>query len=155
MLGEITGGARLKKGNIICIGKDGASRTFYYNCTVSRLPNLEYHLTIYASSDYSDHEFFEIIAKEKDNTHLKITSIFKNDDALYGAKGIPDSAIPELKVLSGLNICSSSQEFPTDPNERRTEYATKYWKRLEKNGQAEYDSKSDVYTSFCTMLRSS
>lgn len=136
----------MKEGNIICAGKNGVSRVFYYKYTVTRLPRVEHRLTIYASSDYSELEFFEIIAKEKGNTYLKITSIFKHNDVLYGAKGIPDSAIPELKFLSGLKICSSSQKFPVDPNEHRTGDATKFWERFKNNDFAVYDFNSDVYT---------
>ena len=135
----------MQQGNITCVGKDGVQRTFYYNYTEPQLLNKDYRLTIYASSNYSDPDFFELVATPKGSKELKIISITRNNDNLYGAKGIPDSAIPELIKLSGLGVCSSSQKYPTDPNEFRTDDATKFWERLRNNSNATYDQTTDVY----------
>lgn len=72
-------------------------------------------------------------------------SIEKNDRELYGAKGIPDSALPKLKSLSGFDVVSSSKINPHDLSERRTCSATKYWERLVSKGLAEYDFENDRY----------
>ncbi len=135
----------MQQGIITCVGKDEVQRTFYYNYTEPQLVDNDYRLTIYASSDYSDTDFFELVATPKGSNELKIISITKNNDSLYGAKGIPDSAIPELMVLSGMGVCSSSQKYPTDSNEYRTDDATNFWERLKNNNNATYDKATDVY----------
>jgi len=136
----------LINGSISCTSKDKIQRTFYYKYTEPLLANPDYELKIYASPDHSDADFFELTAKPKNTKQLKIITIKKNNDSLYGAKGIPDAAIPELIKLSGFGVCSSSQKHPEEPNEFRTEEATKVWKRIEQNGNASYDDATDVYT---------
>ncbi len=137
----------MRKGSITCVDRHGAYNTFYYRYSVSGIQTEqeEHRLTIFASSNYSDSEFFELTAKPKDG-QLKIITIVKNNDALYGAKGIPDSAIPELAMLSGKIVRSSSHKYPSEQNEYRTNDATKVWQRLENNQKATYDQATDVYT---------
>lgn len=135
----------MNKGKIACIGKDLIKRDFYYSYTKPQPVSNDYRLTIYASSNHSDPDFFELVATPKESNELKIITITKNNDALYGAKGIPDAAIPELIVLSGMGVCSSSQKYPTDINEHRTDDATKLWDRLVRNGKAIYDQATDIY----------
>lgn len=135
----------MSEGSIKCIGKGGCSSTFYYKYSLNTLKQIEHRLTIFASNDYSDRDFFELIAKETDDKKLKIISINKNDDFLYGAKGIPDSAIPELIKLTGFGVISSSNIRTKETNEFRTEDATKFWDRLVKKGNATYDPAKDLY----------
>lgn len=135
----------MQQGSISCIGKDGLSNQFYYNYSVSRGFPIEHRMTIYASPDYSDLEFFELTAKEIDENKLKIITIMKNSEALYGAKGIPDSAIPEMIKLSEKHVVSSSNNADMGGNEFRSDDATKMWKRLVACEKAKYESSIDRY----------
>lgn len=137
--------ALVPHGKLRCLGRDGKSRDFYYRYSVTDHACEEYHLNIFASENCDDGDFFGIVARRIDDSTIKIVSIEKNDDQLYGAKGIPDSALPKLKSLSGLTVVSSSRANANDLSERRTCSATKYWDRLVSKGLAEYDSENDRY----------
>jgi hypothetical protein len=123
-----------------CVGKDNTSKVFFYKYNYDMLSG-EHSMKIY-NSQACNTEFFELTAKEEDD-YLKIIMMRKNDE-MYGGKGIPDAAIPELATLSEMTVCSSSNG--NGNGEYRTEAATKVWERLESKGKAGYDKASDRFT---------
>jgi hypothetical protein len=137
------------RGNFVaklnCIGRDELLRTFYlYQFSMfSAQPELVFR--VYESPDASDSQSFEFTLVEEEDGSLKITMMHHHDDPRYAAKGIPDSAIPEIARITDKLIRSSSNTRPSTGSERRSEHATKVWQRLEERGMARYDNERDVY----------
>jgi hypothetical protein len=140
------------EGRLSCIGKNDHVQNFYYRGARDPFDERQWHITIYASANYSDGDFFDFKAEDEDSGFLKITMMRHDKSSLYSAKGIAEAMIAEMVCITGKSVRSSSELHPTSPAEFRTKDATRVWDRLKDDlGAATYNRAGDfyVYTGCC------
>lgn len=127
---------------IECFGKDGIRRIFKYKFDYDHQEK-SWHFRVYTVDD-SSVDFFESTVKLIDDNTVQQISIEVNDQQHYGAKGIPESLLPEISNVLDKKLISSPSQHP-DTSIRRNESATKMWWRLCKKKIAEYDIERDIF----------
>lgn len=133
-------------GTLSCTGIDGKTRTFYYRY-YSEPRKKEYIFNVCDRQDFQrqPNNVFEMTVCGTATGALKVIMMMHHGCVLYSKRGIPESLIIEIASVLHCCIRSSSNKLPKDPSERRTNEATKVWKRLESNGLAKYDKDEDFY----------
>ncbi|OGI05902.1 MAG: hypothetical protein A2Y40_03165 [Candidatus Margulisbacteria bacterium GWF2_35_9] len=135
-------------GTIQCTGKDNQVRDFTIFEQDENHNKNEYHYLLQKNVIFDmSVDSFQLTLKEIDKVNLQLISINKNDEELYGAKGIPESVLPFISNLKQKNIKSSRTRIGIK-GEFRTEDADKMWKRLFEKKIASYDSDNDYYYVF-------
>lgn len=135
--------------HITCIDKDGVDNKFVYNIEETRddLGRQKWVFRVVPPEDTAA-DWFEFAVVKIDKERGKIFSMDNNGEGRYKAKGIPDKMLNEAAYKLDLDIISSTNNpnFKLLYGEQRTPDADKVWKRQAKNGIAEYDERTDMYT---------
>jgi len=103
----------------------------------------KYELRLFMKGD-SHEEWFDFKLSPISETVLKVTDMFIGKSA-HRKKGIPEVLIVESKKIFNKKVVSSSNKHPILISERRSDEASKVWKRLEKKGLVRYNEISDVF----------
>jgi hypothetical protein len=135
---------------ITCICRDQQTRVFFYESHYDDLDK-EWLFLVYDRPESKDlrENGFELKYKVLEDGTWRQAGIHHHSLEKYSAKGIPDAMLPEISRLHDVTIVSSPTRGESGIGQedvRRSDDATKMWKRLCSNGIAEYDQESDVFT---------
>lgn len=131
---------------LTCIDRSGRTGEFTYSVAKSMSDASGTEWTYRARPIDGDPfgEFFELTVTELSEDAVRVVMMANNDYAPVSAKGIPDALIPQVAAELGRQVQSSPTTGRT-ADVRRSEDATKVWKRLVKENIARYDESSDIY----------
>lgn len=135
--------------SITCIDKDGNKNDFRFNLaeTKDEYDRRKWVFKIIPAIEDVDDWFEFSIVKINDATG-KVSAMNNNREKKYMAKGIPNKMIEETAEVLMLQIISSTnnESFKLLYTEWRSLDAEKVWKRMVKEGRAEYDLRTDTFT---------
>lgn len=130
---------------LMCIGRDGQERRFVLYENKENIRTNEFHYLIQQHETFNmETDSFTLIVELMVDGTLKVVSINKNDDDLYGAKGIPEILLPKVSKIQKKNITSSRTRVG-NRGEFRSLDADKMWERLEEKGIARYNKENGLY----------
>jgi hypothetical protein len=127
---------------IVCEGRDGKKREFYYTVETSGL-NVIFRVHKSDTPAKAD-DFFELKLKRCSNGMYRIENIIGHSSD-YRAVGIPDALIPEAGRVLKAAIRSSPKVDTSDGSIWRTDEADTMWRRLRQNGIARYITDEDYF----------
>lgn len=135
---------------ISCIGRDQQERVFFYESHYDDLDK-EWLFLVYDLPESKDlgEQGFELKYKVLEGGTWRQADIHHHDLEKYSAKGIPDAMLLKISHLHDVRIVSSPTQGESEIGQedvRRSDDATKMWRRFCVNGLAEYDQESDVFT---------
>jgi hypothetical protein len=127
---------------IVCKGRDGKKRTFYYAIEDSG-PDVIFRVHKSDPPEKED-DFFELKLKRCSNGMYQIENIIGHTSD-YREVGIPDVLIPEASRVLKAAIRSSPKADTSDGSIWRTDEADTMWSRLRQNGIARYITDEDYF----------
>ncbi|WP_131726565.1 hypothetical protein [Flavobacterium sp. Leaf82] len=137
------------KNDIICTDRNGVANNFKYHLKESKEnENKKWVFMIIPENNINIYDWFEFAVTEIDNENGKVTIMSHKNNPEYVAKGIPEKMIEESSIVLNKSIHSSSNiaEFKSFETEWRSDSATKVWRRLQDQNNADYSEASDTYT---------
>lgn len=133
-------------GNIICVGRGGARKTFFFEAYRDEIERDAFHFDVWSSPrprpDHSppahSHTMlqpFHLHLVPLQDGRLRVASIHDNYQEWATGRGIGPAILIRAMQVTGKTIVSSVSEDP-DTEEGRTPDADRMWAGMEKRGQA-------------------
>ena len=110
-----------------CKGRDQHMRVFYVEVEGPTIEDPDQWQVRVHRQDPPDHAadgFFDLTARQFDDTSVVITAIEHHQKEWYAQKGIPDAVIPYVATTLGKDVLSSSNQHSTVTHTRSFHVST-------------------------------